>query len=215
MPLFSHKTIKPEGEFGIWEIRETAEWFRHRLNLSSEELEQFELIKGRRAIEWLAVRHLVHQMSGHNKRTVFLKDKYGKPHLDNSPYQISVSHSAELAAAIAAPRPVGIDIQKLVGKIGRLAHKYMRPEEMASLRPETQLEHLHVYWGAKEVLYKAYGRRELEFCTHILIDPFEYDLEYGRCRGRVRKNGFDAAYELYYEMIGEYVLVYGLETDIF
>ena len=210
MPLFLHKNIELDGELGVWKIEEGEEWFLERLELQEAERKQLSEIKGRRRQEWLSVRHLVHYMSGRVNRGAFVKDQFGKPHLEHSSFQISISHSREMAAAIAAPTTVGIDIQKIVPKIERIAHKFMRGEEMDSLEPASRLEHLHVYWGAKEALYKAYGRKELDFCEHILVKPFTYDLSEGKTNGVVIKNSFRESYQLRYERIGDYILVYGV-----
>ena len=118
-----------------------------------------------------------------------------------------------MAAAIAGPGLVGIDIQHIVSKIERIAHKYMRPEETQSLRPETRLEHLHIYWGAKEALYKAYGRRQLDFKANILVDPFELEFEKGIFYGKVIKDDYQAFFKLHYEMFNNHVLVYGIEKS--
>ncbi len=213
MPLFTHKNISPEGEIGIWQVTESEEYFLDVLDLSPIELIQLRTMKGRRRVEWLASRWLLHQMSGRARRGAILKDENGKPRLVNSKWQISLSHSGDMAAAIASADLVGIDIQQLVAKIERIAHKYMRDVEMDSLKKETKLEHLHVYWGAKESLYKAYGRRELDFKKHILIEPFDFDVSYGQCRGYVVKDDFEEAFDLRYELIEEYVLVYGVMDD--
>ena len=211
MPIQLHQHIAPEAELGVWRIEEPEAWFLERLDLGPAERRQLEQIKGRRRVEWLAARQLVHQMSGRKKRGAFLKDEYGKPHLEGSAYHISISHSHELAAAIAAPVVAGVDIQYLVPRIERLALKFMRPEEMASLRPESRIEHLHIYWGAKEALYKAYGRRALDFRTHIHITPFLYDPKGGHCEGRVIKEGYEALFQLKYFRLQNYILVYGIQ----
>ncbi|MDX1665823.1 MAG: 4'-phosphopantetheinyl transferase superfamily protein [Saprospiraceae bacterium] len=208
MPLILHKELQPAGELGIWRIEEPEAWFRQKLELSRTEQQQFEKLKGRRRVEWLAVRKLVHRMSGREKRGSFLKDEYGKPHLEDSPFDISISHSANLAAAIAAPFSVGIDIQVIVAKIGRLAPRYMRSEELESLKDDHRIEHMHVYWGAKEALYKAYGRRELDFCQNILIKPFPYDPRGGLIRGRIKLTKLELHYEGRYERMDDYILVY-------
>jgi 4'-phosphopantetheinyl transferase len=211
MPLILYEAIQPEGELGVWRIEETEDWFRERLELAAAEEAQLSAIKGRRRTEWLAARQLVHDMSGREERGVFIKDEFGKPRLEGTSWHISISHSHNLAAAIAAPRSVGIDVQFLVTKIERLAHKFMRPEEMASLHPDKRLEHLHVYWGAKEALYKTYGRRELDFCTNILVDPFSFDLRRGSARARIVKEDFQADFQLRYRQLGDYILVYAVE----
>ena len=187
MPLHSHKEIASGGEIGIWQIQEEESFFLEQLQLSQVEEEQIQRIKGRRKLEWLAGRYLLHKMSGRSIRGICLKDEYGKPYLENSPYHISISHSHDMAAVIAAPQRVGIDIQFIVEKIDRIAHKFMRPEELESLKASTRLEQLHIYWGAKESLYKAYGRRLLDFREHIAITPFSFKPAGATIKGRIRK----------------------------
>jgi len=213
MPIIAHHTIEPEGELGLWRIEETEPWFLRRLELVETEARQLEAIKGRRRTEWLAARQLVHAMSGRDRRGAFIKDEYGKPHLESSDWHISISHTHGLAAAIAAPRPVGIDVQVLVGRIERLAHKYMRPEELASLHSGHRIEHLHIYWGAKEALYKAYGRRRLDFCAHLLVEPFFLEEAKGTTSGRIVKDAFEADYRIHYAVEPAYVLVWVMEKE--
>lgn len=205
--------MRPVGEIGLWKIQEEENFFLEKLTLFPEEVVLLERIKGRRKIEWLASRWLLHLMSGRDIRGACLKDDFGKPYLENSFFEISISHSRELVTVMAAPQAVGIDIQKLVGKIESIAHKFLRPEEMASIGEADNIEHLHVYWGAKEALYKAYGRRQLDFKKHIKIEPFQFNLRNGRCMGTVQKDDFQAAFELRYEQIGNYILVYGIQLE--
>jgi len=211
MPLLLHKEIGPEGELGIWDIAEDESWFLEQLALFEEEINQLQTMSAQRRLEWLAGRYLLHKMSGRAIRGACLKDEFGKPYLENSPYQISLSHSHNKVAVLAAPPNLGIDIQYLVAKIERIAPKYMRDVEFESLTAATRLEHLHVYWGAKEVLYKAYGRKKLDFRGHIHITPFEYDLSVGKATGIVTKGDFKANYEIHYERIDDFILVWGVE----
>lgn len=210
MPLQLHKKIQPQGELGIWEIAESEEYFFDLLDLTPIEKLQVSRIKGRRRLEWLASRWLIHKMSGRHTRGAVLKDKFGKPRLINSKWNISISHSDGKAAVIASPYLVGIDIQKIVSKIGRIAHKYMRTVELDSLEEATKVEHLHVYWGAKEALYKAYGRKELDFKKHILINPFQYNVTNGACSGYVKKGRYNKSFSMKYERIDDYIFVYAI-----
>ncbi|MEM0995421.1 MAG: 4'-phosphopantetheinyl transferase superfamily protein [Bacteroidota bacterium] len=214
MPLQTHQLLPNRCEYAIWQIEESEDFFRSKLPLADSEQVQIERIKGKgQRLEWLASRYLIHLMSGRTERGILVKDEFGKPHLEGSNFHISLSHSNRQAAAIAAPFLVGIDLQKIVGKIERIAHKYMRPIEMNSLNPATRLEQLHVYWGAKEALYKAYGRKGLNFREHILVEPFSYDLSLGYTTGRVVKGDFDRRFELYYQLLGDFMLVYALDEQ--
>jgi len=211
MPFLEHHFLSPEGELGIWKIDEDTAFFESKLDMQEKEQQLVVELKGHRRTEWLASRFLLHLMSGRDERAACLKDEFGKPYLEDSFYHISMSHSREMTAVIAAPRLVGVDIQKLVGKIENIAHKFMRDEELQSLKTESRLEHLHVYWGAKEALYKAYGRKSLDFRTHIFVEPFDYDLSGGQCSGRVVKDDFDKKFEIHYRRIDDFILVYAWE----
>lgn len=213
MPLYSTESIGQKGKLALWDIKEDEHWFLSRLELSEAEVEKLAKIKGRKRIEWLAARYLVHYLTGSADRMPLQKDQYGKPFLPGSELQLSISHSQQLAAALIAPPNLGIDIQKLVPKLERLMHKYMSEAEIESLDKARLLEQLHVYWGAKEALYKAYGRRELDFCKHIQVAAFSYSPIGGVTSGYVAKKAFRAEYRLFYRLVEGYMLVYALEND--
>ena len=212
MPLIRHDMIEPAGELGLWRIEEPEPWFLDQLLIYPAELRQLGQIKGRRRVEWLAVRQLVHTMSGREKRGAFVKDEYGKPHLHLSEWHISISHSNELAAAIASPNLCGIDIQFIVPKITRLAHKFLCPPEAESISTEHHIDHLHFFWCAKEALFKAYGRRQMDFKEHLFVEPFAYRNTSGQTTGRVTKEGEVLEFDIFYERSAEgYMLVWVLE----
>lgn len=211
MPLIRHDILIPEAELGIWQINESEHWFMETLLLYPPELRQLSELKGRRRVEWLAARQLVHQMSGRTKRAAFVKDEHGKPRLEGSDWHISISHSHGLAAAIAAPVLCGVDIQFIVPKITRLAHKFLCPAEAESICAETQLDQLHFYWGAKEALYKAYGRRQLDFIEHIKVEPFLYEAAKGHTTGKVVKDREELCFDVFYERSeAGYMLVWAM-----
>ena len=208
MPLLFHRNRSPAGELGVWETTEAEAFFRSRLPLTTAEVAYMDSIPGAgRRKEWVASRYLLHRMSGREVRGAVFKDEYGKPHLADSDWQISLSHTRRYVAVIAGPELCGVDIQVLVPKIERLAPKFMRPEESASLQPATRLEHLHVYWGAKEALYKAYGRRQLDFRDHLFVQPFDYRATGGQTTGAVVKDDLLLEFTVAYERIGDTVLV--------
>jgi 4'-phosphopantetheinyl transferase len=211
MPVILHEIPAPELQIGLWQIEEQEAWFAEGLQLAPEETSQLASIKGHRRVEWLAARQLVHQMLGSPQREALHKDAYGKPYLSQARYHLSISHSKAMAAAALADRPVGIDIQALVPKIEGLASKYMRAEELESLEPATRLEHIHAYWGAKEALYKAYGQRGLDFCGHIHVTPFSYQVSGGTFEAKIIKDGYLGLFFGRYALAQGYMLVHALE----
>jgi len=212
MPIFYQKQILPQGELGIWKITETENYFLERLKIDDVEQLQFDQLKGRKRIEWLASRWLLHKMSGRIDRGACLKDDFGKPFLVDSNFHISISHSHDLVSVMASPLNIGVDIQFIVEKIGRLAHKFLSDDEFESLSPSQRIEHLHVYWGAKEALYKAYGRKMLDFKQHIHVGPFELNPSgEGKIKAAIRKDSYSNSFIVHYQKFGNYFLVYCVE----
>ena len=213
MALWYEKHWQNGYQIGIWKIDETEPYFLERLELNDSEAVELAKTKGRRRLEWLASRYLVHHLFSDDPawdRIPMHKDEFGKPHLNDAEFHVSFSHSYEFVAVILGKMTVGIDIQKFVPKITALERKFMRKVESESLSEKTRLEHLHLYWGAKEALYKCYGRRRLDFKQHILVEPFGYQA-FGQTTGRVIKDGFQQTYEIIFMKTGNYFLVYALE----
>ena len=108
-------------------------------------------------------------MSGRAERAELVKDTDGKPHLEDSLFYVSISHTVGYSAAIAHPRQCGIDVQRIVPRIRRLAPKFVGPTEQTQLNETEELIQLHLIWSAKEAMYKAYGRRQLDFKEHLFV----------------------------------------------
>lgn len=208
MPLILHQKIDNRTFVGVWHIQEPLEWFESQFEISEEEQDEITTLSSRKRLEWYAGRWLLCTLLNEKHRKVCLKDEYGKPYLVNSEIEISISHSADKAAVIISNLPVGIDIQYFTEKVVRIESKFMRDIEKESLSSSFKLEHLHAYWGAKESLYKAYGKRQLDFRANILIHPFEYVEVGGNTQGQVIKDNFSALYNIYYQTIENFSLTF-------
>ncbi len=211
MPLLFEKNINSQTKIAVWNIEESEEWFLERLILCSEELFELKDLKNKKRLEWLADRYVLHKLIGEEDRFFCIKDEFGKPFLKGNKLEISLSNSANKAAAIISSKATGIDIQYLTEKIKRIASKFVCDDEFFFLDKKNELEHLHVFWGAKEALYKAYGKRELDFKKNIILDSFEYDLSNGKCFGKIEKDNFIINFEIFYEKIENFIIVYAIE----
>ena len=210
MPLVEEFPVLPEGRLGLWAIEEAEEVLYGSLDLSEWEQGQLQGLKGHKRLEFLSARLLVHEMTGHLMRTPIEKDIFGKPFIPGSTWSVSLSHSGDFAAALLAPGDIGVDVQRLVDKIVRIAHKFIGDGEQPNLDPVFYTEHLHVYWGAKEAIYKAYGKKALDFRRHIRILPFSFKPEGGYFQGQLRKDEVSMDFHLWYQLRGAYILVWAL-----
>lgn len=214
MPLHYIQSVQPSGIFAVWHNDEPNSYFEKRLNLNIDEIELLKDFSERKKLEWLSSRNLLHLMSGSKSRTLCTKDQHGKPTLINSEYHISLSHSADRTAVIASKHSVGIDIQKVVSKIGRISRKFCNAYELQYVPSEEELELLyyHIIWGAKECVYKSYGKRKVDFRGHMTISDIGNNLKSGIAKGHIDIASFKASYHIEYHLMDDYMLVTSIEV---
>jgi 4'-phosphopantetheinyl transferase len=201
MPLLLLSHPAPSATFALWKLGEPESFFRANLPLSSTEEEEFYRFKGIRQQEWLASRWLLHKLTGAEQRLELGKDTFSKPFFLHYPERhCSLSHSLGIVGALLSDNICGCDIQVLVDKMPRLAHKFLRQEEAEFVHSHSvaeQFELLHVFWTAKESLYKAYGLKALDFRAHIRVEPFTWEYNLTAARGWVEKGDYTRAFQLY------------------
>ena len=209
MALAYHKEIDPYTSFALWKIEETAEELTAQLQLRKHELDYLATLnKGKRNLHWLSTRVLLRTMMNTDEYIDCKVDEHGKPYLDNFPHHISLSHSFDYAAVmISKDKEVGIDIELIKEKIERIAHKFMRPEELSFLDKENHTEHLYMCWCAKEAVYKLQGKKNVSFHDHILLKPFKYKRN-GSSDASLEINGTVRRFEVYYQQIDGYMIGY-------
>jgi 4'-phosphopantetheinyl transferase len=206
MPLFVKKDVAPHSVLGIWKINEDEETL---YALAGTRFETDDLIRessARLRIQRLCARLLLKELTG-------MMDlgytSSGKPYLLLSGQSISISHSAELVAIIASDAPAtGIDIEPIRPRIIPLAGKFLSVDELTNLDENVQTDQLHVYWGAKEALYKLQGEKGLIFSEQILIQPFSLSLPQGKLSGLVQTKEINRSFDLIYEKMSGHMLVY-------
>ena len=206
LPIYLHKELKDGIHIGVWQIIESEFFFRRKLDLIPEEIAWLDTIKGSgRRKEWLASRWLLHMMSARDVRGACLKDEHGKPYLENSSHEISMSHSNDRAAVMAYTKCCGIDIQKIVPKITRLVHKFCSNEEQKQINDsENPLLSMHYFWGAKECMFKAYGKKSVDFKKHMTVNLKENSGVFENDQEKIN-------FVLNFELIEDYTLVYAVE----
>jgi phosphopantetheinyl transferase len=204
MPLLFSRHPFPDATFGLWLIAETEDFFRAGLPLSPAETTELEPLKGIRRQEWLAVRWLLHQFTGQKIRLPLAKSAFSKPFFpDNDHLTCSLSHSHGVVGALLVEGAgCGCDIQVMVDKTTRLAPKFLNPQEarFVDTHPNArQFDLVHIFWTAKESLYKAYGLKALDFRSHMRVEPFTWNGRSGTTIGWVEKDDYNQAFTLMFE----------------
>ncbi len=209
MGIAFRKKVDDDTEFALWKIEENAEELYQQLQLDEEEKAFIQkLSNSKRYLHWLGTRVLLRKMLNTKEYIDCKIDAHGKPYLTTIPYHISLSHSFDYAAVmISKNQPVGIDIEKIEQKVERIAHKFLRPEELAFINPNDKINQLYACWCAKEAVYKCYGRKEVSFLNHIFLTDFVC-CDAGTVHATIKTATVDLDFEVEYLQFNEYMIGY-------
>lgn len=172
MPLYKTIRVNDFTKVLVWKIDESLEDLTMGVKLTERSKKRVEAMKSVLHQQgFMSVRQLLKQ-AGYADADVFY-DAFGKPHLKDKNY-LSITHSFTFTAIIISKiKPVGIDVEKQRDKIVKIAHKFTPIEEYNTIaNHEALVSKLTVVWGAKESLYKIYGKKKLRFLHHIYIEDF-------------------------------------------
>jgi len=174
--------------------------------LNLKEFADIKSLTVKRDIETEGKNYLISKLLDDTRKIMY--DDKGKPHLTDDTRHISVSHSHDkLAVIVNEHEATGIDIELIRNKVIKIRHKFLSRSELTEAG--TDVEKLLIYWAAKETLYKIYGLKEVDFITHLFVKPFnKHNL--GTIIGEINLPGFKTTFELNYQVLDEYVLVYAL-----
>lgn len=204
MPL--EKIVKMNDRaWALWRITEDEEALRR--NLPDGEAVPDALTHPVKRIEWMAGRALLKELFAALSLTFrgITKDEFGKPFPSGYDHHLSLSHSFPFVAALIDKRgPAGIDLEQPKVKLFRVAHRIFHHDELRDAGNDL-IKHC-VYWCAKEALLKIYGKKDLAFASHLLIDAFQLGEE-GNIRGRIIANGTESVIPLYYRVSPGFVMV--------
>lgn len=201
MPIYQINNVSETVKVGVWKITETEKKLLNTLtNKGFDQSTIYETKNKQRLKQWLATRIL---LSHFFDNTTILYDNLGKPHLDNG-WHISISHSNEFVAINLNKKcDCGIDIEKITPKVERINHKFLNPLDLQTI---TSLEHLTLYWGAKESLYKYYGKKEVLFIENLFIHNFSENEN--TFNGEIKMPDFQKKIPMAWENIEGFMLVY-------
>ena len=207
MPLY--KTIKPNNHTTIyvWKIQESLSGLAENTPLTARSEERlFSMKSDLHKRGFLSVRHLL-KAAGYTDFDLFYNDN-GKPHLTDGK-NISITHSYTFSAIAISDSAIGIDIEKNREKIKTIQHRFVNFEKGFIHKDDDYIEQLTVIWGAKESLYKIYPFGGLTFKNDIDINSFQ--IADKKTTGYIKVDGWDKNYDIRFEQMDGFTLVYALE----
>ena len=134
----------------------------------------------------------------------------GKPSL-NSKYNISISHSHEIAAvAISDNSKIGLDVQLKESKIFNIQNKFLNKSEKSNIGDDPTVDILTMVWASKESIYKAIGLKGVSFSENIKIDKV---IEKDKTGIGYYTNGTEKVkFDLKFFYIDEYTICYAYQN---
>lgn len=134
-------------------------------------------------------------------------DDHNKPHIKNSELQISISHAKPYVAVLVhKTQPCGVDIEEKKEKLHRLGSKFLTPHEL--YQADNNLSRLAIGWGAKEAIYKLYGRKQLIFKENIFLTQLDTIQQSGEIQSMLKVGQDSTAIALRYEQFDHHILVF-------
>jgi phosphopantetheinyl transferase len=208
MPLYKSLTVNKKTKVLIWNINESINELDANVLLTEKSRTRLNSMKSTiHQCGFLSVRHLLKE-AGYSDTDLFY-DSYGKPYLKDGKH-ISITHSHTFSGIIISDEVhVGIDIEKQRDKILKIAHKFTPVEEYKTIaNHEALISKLTIVWGAKESLYKIYGKKSLLFLHHIFIEDFNFIDE--KTTGAIRYEGQTATYRIHFMEFEGFTCVFAL-----
>jgi len=165
MPFLKEFIINEKSKIKLWKVM-IGELNTKELNNDDKNLLKLKKSNILRE-QFLATRKILALENSDYKITY---DINGKPLL-NSIYNISISHSHEIAAiAISDNSNIGLDVQLKESKIFNLQNKFLNKSEKSNIGDDPTVDILTMVWTSKESIYKAIGLKGISFTENIKID---------------------------------------------
>lgn len=204
MPLIHRRAIQNDAVIGIWEVTETEQELLKLYPANAEELSRLQsFLHPFRRSQFLASRLLLHTLAPNVK---IIYDANGKPFPDDKKIHLSLSHSGKLIAMMIDSRSCGIDIETIRPKIEKIASKFLSDEELAACT-DPVAQRMHVYWCAKEAIYKVEGRKNVSLKSDIFVENVLNPVT-GTVKATLKHDGRSFSRDVYYEQFGDCMLAW-------
>ena len=193
MALFLQHTENDDCLWAIWKVDESPEQLLSFLPHSENYRQSItRFASPNRRLEWLAVRVLLYVLLGEEPKIRYRED--GKPYWADGSRSLSISHTRGYVAVIVGhpDQEVGIDIEQYGERVRKVASRFMRPDETATVYNDTDI------WGL--LLH-------LDFQEHLQIHPFPIE-ESGVIQAVEYRTPKKQRFRIHYRLFPDFVLTY-------
>ncbi|MCX6237499.1 MAG: 4'-phosphopantetheinyl transferase superfamily protein [Bacteroidia bacterium] len=210
MPLILRENIE-NGEIGLWKVSEEIDELLLLAKLSVPDVITYSGISApHRKKEWLATRALLNELKSEPNPIKYHND--GRPYIEDCLTNISISHSTGYIAIILHNTSIpGIDIELTSRKVGRVASRFLSPEELATCNDKAELSNhwMLVHWCAKEAIFKIVPLSNIEFSTDIRLLMNDSLEDSDSFKGTFNDKSGSITITLYHKLVSEVLIVWG------
>lgn len=164
MPLDFYQELNSKQKLAVWNITEPLSYFQDHISIS------FEIKNPNRLLERVVALFLLDYLTQKNIHLSLDYDEFGKPFIKNSDLSVSFSHSKNYIACFVdeTKNDLGIDIECYRDNISMIASKFVNHEDSTPFEDDVKLKNQYI-WGAKEVLFKIWGKKNVDFKKDLLV----------------------------------------------
>jgi 4'-phosphopantetheinyl transferase len=192
----------------VWDITEDESFFVEKIDLLIHDLntDYKQISQGHSRLQYLASRYLLAKMFNHSNKLEIYKSEFGKLYIKDQDINFSISHSEKQVVVAISKYPVGIDIEEKQRDISRIRHKFINTIEDSWVQ---NAEDILSVWCCKEVVFKIYEKKEVDFLKHITINP----LKSNTFEAFFNKKSIEKKYHLQKFNLESSILICGIDFD--
>ena len=154
----------------IWHCSEDINFFRSKLNLTSDELNILEKRKhSKKALEFLCSRLLL-RLCKLDPNDLYYNE-FGAPILKSGKF-ISISHCKNYVTLLLSNQSCGVDIETKRKQILNIKHKFLNPTDINNISVEN-ISDITLIWTLKEAIYKLCQYPGIDFKDQILVSTID------------------------------------------
>jgi 4'-phosphopantetheinyl transferase len=198
MPIVFEQQITSAKKIAVWQITEPIDFFLSRISAPFDKA-----LHPKRLLEKTCCSFVLNYISNEQIDQFLSNDMFGKPIINNSKTSVSFSHTKDLIACYidSEGNDIGIDIEHLRKQLPALSKKFINHEDSSPFENEW---HYLFIWSAKEVLYKMWGKKNLDFYKDLKI------ITSTDCEGYIHKDNTNIITKIKFHKINDVILTYNL-----